>query len=73
MTTPRDFSARSPIEQQILAEDTWCNVCKAADLGLRDPREFEEGGEIVVEGLCRRCGSVVRTFIVERGPAQPKG
>lgn len=73
MKTPRDFSARSPVEQQIFTEDTWCDVCEAPDLGMRDPREFEEDGKIIVEGYCRRCGSGIRSQIVERGPAQPKG
>jgi hypothetical protein len=63
MKTPRDFSARPPREQQELAHDSWCDVCNEADLGMREPREFEEDGKIVVEGLCRKCGSPIRNYI----------
>ncbi|MDX1962290.1 MAG: hypothetical protein SFX18_04010 [Pirellulales bacterium] len=72
MKTPRNFSSRSPAEQQILTEDSWCEVCEAADLGMRDAREFEQDGKIVVEGFCRKCGSVIRNHITEIETAQPK-
>jgi hypothetical protein len=31
---------------------------------MREPVEFEENGEIIVEGICSRCGGAVRTTIV---------
>jgi hypothetical protein len=31
---------------------------------MREPVEFEENGEIIVEGICFRCGGAVRTTIV---------
>jgi hypothetical protein len=63
MKTPRDFSARPAREQQWLTDDSWCDVCNQADLGMREPKEFEEDGKIVVEGLCRKCGSPIRNYV----------
>ena len=61
--TPRDFLARPDAEQRWLRENTWCDACGIADLGMRDPREYAEGGAINVEGLCRGCGGAVRSSI----------
>lgn len=63
MKKPRDFSARSLQEQQILTYDSWCDTCNQADIGMREPQEFEEDGEIIVEGLCNKCGGTVRNII----------
>lgn len=72
MKKPRDFSARPPAEQQMLTEDSWCDTCEEADLGMREPREFEEDEKIVIEGLCRKCGSPIRNHITDIGTGQPK-
>ena len=49
------------MEQKAILEDTWCDACKEADLGMIHPVEFEENGQIIVEGHCPRCGSSIRT------------
>jgi len=72
MKKPRDFSARPTAEQQMLTEDSWCDACGEADIGMRDAEEFEENGKIVIEGFCRRCGSQIRNVITEIGTSQPK-
>ena len=59
----RDFSKRDAVEQKAILEDTWCDVCKEADLGMTHPVEFEENGQIMVEGLCARCGTAIRTTL----------
>ncbi len=64
MKKPRNFSDRPDEEQQSLTHDSWCDTCNQPDLGLLEPKEFEEDGEIYVEGLCPKCGSVVKTYIV---------
>jgi hypothetical protein len=65
--TRRDFSKRDAIEQKALLEDTWCNACKQADLGMVHPVEFEDDGQIIVEGLCARCGGPIRTTVITEG------
>jgi hypothetical protein len=61
---PRDFSKRSPSEQKLILEDTWCNACHKADLGMLDPVEFEQDSKVIVEGVCTNCGGPVRTTVV---------
>ncbi len=62
----RDFNAREAGEQAWLRQNTWCDECQAADLGMRDPIEYEEEGLVYVEGTCLRCGSRVVSEIQER-------
>jgi hypothetical protein len=52
------------VQQKSIVEDTWCDACKEADLGMIHPVEFEENGEIIVEGICARCAGPIRTAIV---------
>ena len=65
MRVERDFSRRDEFERNWLVENTWCDDCDQADLGLRDPIEYEEGGSVYVEGACRRCGATIRSTIDE--------
>jgi hypothetical protein len=62
----RNFYSRSQPERLLLEENTWCDTCHKADLGLVEPREYEEAGEIFIEGKCRKCGSRVVCQIVEK-------
>jgi hypothetical protein len=61
----RDFVARSPLERQWMTENTWCEHCQKADLGLSDPVEYESDGKFFIEGECRVCGSCVVSEIQE--------
>ena len=61
----RDFTARPQPEQEWLLQETWCDSCQAADLGMVEPHEYEEDGSVYVEGLCRNCRSVVRAEVME--------
>lgn len=62
----RNFNNRSQLERHLLQEDTWCETCNQADLGLVEPREYEEAGEILIEGKCRKCGNRVVSKIIEK-------
>ena len=61
----KDFSSRDPSEQSWLLENTWCDRCNAADLGMSDPVEYEEDGVVRVEGRCHRCQARVVNVIEE--------
>jgi len=63
--TPRDFNAREQLERQWLIENTWCDQCNAADLGIEEPSEYEENGRNFIEGVCRVCGKRIRSEIEE--------
>jgi hypothetical protein len=64
MKISRDFSKRPPEEQRWFIEETWCEKCKLPDIGLLEPKEYEEDGKIYVEGKCKVCGNRVVNEIV---------
>ncbi|RVU32826.1 hypothetical protein [Neptunomonas marina] len=61
----RDFTARDSEEQQAFLQQTWCDNCQAADLGMHTPIEYEIEGTIFVEGRCSRCGEPVYTELTD--------
>lgn len=63
----RDFSARSAEEREWMLNNTWCDACGEADLGMSSPQEYDEDGHVYVEGHCRKCGQAVRSEITEKG------
>ena len=54
------------MEQKFILEDTWCEACNMANLGMLKPTEFEENGETIVEGICARCRGPIRTVVVTK-------
>jgi RNase P subunit RPR2 len=62
----RNFQLRSQQEQNWLLKNTWCDNCNEADIGMKNPIEFEESGIVFVEGQCLRCGKTVRSEISEK-------
>jgi len=67
MRVPRDFFARDWIDQESICENTWCDNCSEADIGLLNPVEYEESGRFFVEGACARCRGKIVTEIRESG------
>jgi hypothetical protein len=61
----RDYFKRSDSERSCFEEDTWCDACGQADLGLLEPHEYEEDGKVFIEGKCRKCGCPVVSEIIE--------
>lgn len=62
----RNFSDRGAEEQNWLVSNTWCDYCAKADVGLTQPIEYEENGQVFVEGKCARCGQRVVSFVNEQ-------
>jgi hypothetical protein len=52
-------------------DNTWCDKCEAADLGMQSARQVEAEGRIYIEGICNRCGEPVRSEIVMKD-AEPE-
>ncbi len=67
MRIARDFFTRSPIDQQSICENAWCEACGEADVGLDNPVEYEIHGRIFVDGVCTRCGGNITTELKEIG------
>lgn len=65
--TERDFAARPPEERAWMLENTWCDACNEADLGMNEPREYEEDGRVLVEGQCLRCLGDILVEVTELG------
>ena len=65
MQIPRNFKDRPADEQKWILKTTWCDICQAENLGMLDPVEYTEDGEIFVEGKCARCGNVVVSEVAE--------
>lgn len=61
----RDFGLRDPQEQQAFLEQTWCDHCMEANLGMSDPVEYEHKGVVYIEGRCLRCGQPVLTELTD--------
>lgn len=66
MSNERDFFKRDEEEQKAFLEQTWCNKCQEMDLGMVNPKEYEnEQGIVVVEGQCKKCGDTIVTEIAD--------
>jgi hypothetical protein len=61
----RDFNLRPEDEKKAFLEKTWCNECMKVDLGMKNPKEYEEDGRVFIEGECLTCGTAVVTEIVD--------
>lgn len=61
----RDFSQRSEEEQQAFLSQTWCNNCMQMDLGMKEPKEYELNGTVMIEGKCKKCGETIVTEIAD--------
>ena len=61
----RDFYQRDEEDQQAFLTQTWCNHCMEADLGMKNPQEYELNGVVYIEGNCVNCGATVTTEIAD--------
>ncbi len=61
----KDVFSRSPTERTWMLENTWCDTCAAADIGMTEPLEYQENGLLYVEGKCFKCGNRVESQISE--------
>lgn len=61
----RDFFARDAEEQAAFLEQTWCDNCQEANLGMDAPVEYEHKSIVFIEGKCKRCGEVILTELTD--------
>jgi hypothetical protein len=66
MRSHRNFLDRPEYERRWIVDNTWCETCGKADLGIGSPQEYEEDHRIFVEGTCNECGRIVRSEIVNK-------
>ena len=56
----------SEIERDVYLKDTWCEVCKTADLGISKAQLYIENERKFVEGSCLSCGTTCVSEIMEK-------
>ncbi|WP_370278802.1 hypothetical protein [Pontibacterium sp.] len=61
----RDFFARDAEEQKAFLEQTWCDNCMEANLGMGEPVEYELNDTVFIEGKCSKCGEVIVTELTD--------
>ncbi|MDG2015188.1 MAG: hypothetical protein P8J33_16905 [Pirellulaceae bacterium] len=57
----RNLSARDQFGRDWLMENTWCDHCNVANLGIDKPCEYEDDGHVFIERICRGCGNLVKS------------
>ena len=60
-----NFDSLSEIEKSLLLNDTWCNKCGQADLGITHPELYVENGSNYISGKCSTCGTKCISEIIE--------
>jgi hypothetical protein len=63
MVLKRNFENRPALEREWFSENTWCDICGQADLGMSSIREYEEDGKTIIEGVCNSCGGPVKSEV----------
>lgn len=48
----RNFESRNESEKEWMLDNTWCDSCGEANLGMIESIEYEEAGVVFVEGKC---------------------
>ena len=61
----RVFYERQPQDKEWLLQNTWCDFCEKADLGIERPTEIELNGKIYLSGICLICGNEIKSEIIE--------
>lgn len=61
----REFDERKPQDKEWFLQNTWCDFCEKADLGMERPTEYEQNGKIYISGFCLICGNEVKSEIIE--------
>jgi hypothetical protein len=61
----REFNERQSQDREWHLQNTWCDSCGKADLGMDRPSEYELNGKIYLSGFCKLCGHEIKTEIIE--------
>lgn len=61
----REFNTRPPEEREWHLQNTWCEFCGIADLGMDKPNEYELNNKIFLSGYCLKCGNEIISEIID--------
>lgn len=61
-----DLSTISEVEKDIYLNDSWCDKCNEADLGIVGAELYVENGRKYIRGNCKICGTECISEIIEK-------
>ncbi len=61
-----DLSSLNEIERSIYFDDTWCDHCSKADLGIVKPELYIEDNRQFITGSCKVCGTHCTSEIITK-------
>ncbi|WP_444941030.1 hypothetical protein ACJJI3_22860 [Microbulbifer sp. ZKSA004] len=61
-----DLSKLPEIERDIYLNDSWCDKCKEADLGIVNAELYVQNGRKYISGSCKICGTECISEIIEK-------
>lgn len=59
-----DLMTLPEIERDIYLNDSWCDTCNEADLGINNPELYVEDGRKYITGNCKVYGSKCSSEII---------
>jgi hypothetical protein len=61
-----DLSSLDEIERSLYLDDTWCDNCSEADLGIGRPELYIENNRKFISGSCNVCGELCTSEIITK-------
>ena len=61
-----DIGSLPEIERDIYLQESWCDKCGKADLGIVNPELYIESGQKYISGNCKVCGAQCVSTIIEK-------
>jgi hypothetical protein len=59
-----DFNSLDELEKSMYLDDTWCDNCSKADLGIDKPELYVENNRKFISGSCKVCGESCSSEII---------
>ena len=59
-----DFNSLSDLDKDFFLNDSWCDKCNEADLGIIEPELYIESEHQYISGKCSKCKEVCISEVV---------
>jgi hypothetical protein len=59
-----DFNSLSDLDKDFFLNDSWCDKCSEADLGIVEPEFYIENERQYISGKCTKCREVCISEVV---------
>jgi hypothetical protein len=61
-----NFEELDECDKEWFLNETWCDICDKADLGLKEPSIYVEAKKTFIEGKCSVCSNPVISEIITK-------